>query len=69
MAAVAIVKDPSWAEAKEIPCPLYINDVWVEQPANGRKITVWENFRTEAIMADFYATLEGNPAANAGINS
>jgi hypothetical protein len=65
MAAVAIVKDPFWAEAKEIPCPLYINDVWVEQPANGRKITVWENFRTEAIMADFYATLEGNPAANA----
>lgn len=63
MAAVAIVKDPSWAEAREIPCPLYINDVWVEQPANGRKISIWENFQTEAIMADFYATLEGNPDA------
>jgi len=60
MAAVAIVKDPSWAEAYEIPCPLYINDSWMEQPENTRKIIVWENFNRDAILADFYATLEGD---------
>lgn len=58
MAAVAIVKDPSWAEFVEIPSPLYFNNSWVEKPGNSRKITIWENFNREAIMADFYATLE-----------
>jgi hypothetical protein len=59
MAAVAIVKDPSWAQAKKIPCPLYINNKWMEQPENTRMITIWENFDRDAIMADFYSTLEG----------
>ena len=63
MAAVAIVKDPSWAEAIEIPSPIYIDHAWVEQPENGRKITVWENFNKEAIMADFYKTLEESQEA------
>ena len=58
MAAVAIVKNPSWAESFEIPSPLYINNGWVEQPENSRKISIWENFDRETILADFYATLE-----------
>jgi len=58
MAAVAIVKNPSWAEASEIPSPIYINNAWVEQPENKRKILVWENFNSKAIMGDFYSTLE-----------
>jgi purine nucleosidase len=35
-----------------------MDDKWVEQAGNSRKITVWENFNSEAIMADFYKTLE-----------
>lgn len=58
MAAVAIVKDPSWAEANEIPSPVYVENAWVEQAGNSRKIIVWENFNKDAIMADFYKTLE-----------
>ena len=58
MAAVAIVKDPSWAEAKIIPCPIMIEEKWVERPDNVRKIIVWENFDKEKIMADFYASLK-----------
>jgi len=60
LAAVAIVKDPSWAEAREIPCPLYLNNAWVEQPENHRKIIVWENFDSNAIVSDLYKTLEKN---------
>jgi hypothetical protein len=60
MAAVAIVKNPAWAEAREIPGPLYLEGKWAEQPENSRKIQVWENFDRDAIMSDFYATLEGN---------
>ncbi len=58
MAAVAIVKDASWATATEIPCPLYEGGQWVEQADNPRKILVWENFNREEIIADFYATFE-----------
>lgn len=60
MAAVAIVKDLSWAEASEIPSPLYVNNAWVEEPGNSRMITIWENFDADAIMADFYTTMEGS---------
>jgi hypothetical protein len=59
MAAVAIVKNPGWAESVEIPSPLYFNEQWTEQPRNSRVITIWENFEADSIMADFYATLEG----------
>ena len=60
MAAVAIVKNPSWAESFKSPSPLYINDKWVVLPGNDRMITIWENFEADAIMNDFYATLEGH---------
>lgn len=63
MAAVAIVKDPTWAETVEIPSPLYINGAWVEQAENSRMITIWENFHSEAILADFFATLDHNSGA------
>ena len=59
MAAVAIVKDPTWAETSEIPSPIYNDNNWVEQPGNSRMITIWENFNADAIMTDFYSTLEG----------
>jgi inosine-uridine nucleoside N-ribohydrolase len=58
MAAVAIVKDPSWARSGRIPCPVLINNQWVEQADNSRSIIVWEDFKKEEILADFYATLE-----------
>lgn len=58
MAAVAIVKNPEWAEQKLIPSPVYENEVWVEKPDNTRKITVWENFKKEAIMTDFYHVMQ-----------
>jgi len=65
MAAVAIVKDPAWAEASEIPSPIYIENSWVEQAGNTRMITIWENFNSNAIMSDFYSTLEEASKAEA----
>jgi len=54
MAAVAIVKNPDWSQRSEIPAPLLINNAWIERPSNPRKIYIWENFNTEAILADFF---------------
>ena len=58
MAAVAIVKDASWATATEIPCPAYVNGQWVEQTHNSRKILIWEEFNREKIINDFYGSFE-----------
>lgn len=58
MAAVAIVKNPDWAQTRTIPAPLLIDNQWVEQPGNDRQIIIWENFDKEKILADFYATIE-----------
>ncbi len=58
MAAVAIVKNPSWATPVEIPAPELVDGQWVDRPDNPRQIRLWENFDREAIMEDFYETME-----------
>ncbi|NJK87913.1 MAG: nucleoside hydrolase [Bacteroidales bacterium] len=53
MAAVAIVKDSSWAESRIIPAPIMQDGKWIERPQNKRVIAVWENFDKEKILTDF----------------
>lgn len=57
MAAVAIVKNPAWANRVVINAPKFTAGKWIEQPDNPRKIIIWENFDKEAIMEDFYHTM------------
>ncbi len=54
MAAVAILKNPGWAEQILIPAPVLIKNEWVDRPGHPHQIQVWENFNKEAIMQDFY---------------
>jgi purine nucleosidase len=58
MVAVAIVKNPAWGKKTEIPAPKLVNNRWVEQPENARKIVVWGDFDKEKIIADFYQTMD-----------
>lgn len=58
MAAVAIVKNPSWAISSQTPAPKLVDGNWVEHLENPRKITIWENFDKEKIIEDFYSTME-----------
>lgn len=58
MAAVAIVKKPAWARAVKIPAPALVKGKWVERPDHRRTITLWQDFNRDAIMADFYGSLE-----------
>jgi inosine-uridine nucleoside N-ribohydrolase len=58
MVAAAILKNPNWGEKKEIPAPILIDNEWVERPDNQRKIIIWENFDRDAVIQDFYNTLE-----------
>jgi len=54
MAAVAIVKNPLWAEKKEIPAPRLQGIGWMEKPENPGKIIIWENFNRDAIVNDLF---------------
>lgn len=56
MAAVAIVKNSTWAEKHSIPAPIFINNQWVDRAINPRAITIWENFNRKAIINDFLAS-------------
>jgi len=57
MAAVAIVKNPQWAEHRVIPAPILIDNVWVDRPHNSRSITLWENFDSASIINDLFVSL------------
>ena len=58
MAAVAIVKNPTWATATKIPAPEFKHGAWADRPNNQRKIIVWEYFDRDAIINDFFDTME-----------
>jgi inosine-uridine nucleoside N-ribohydrolase len=58
MAAVAIVKNPAWAEQKEIPAPRLQGIGWIEQPENPIKIIIWENFNRDAIVNDLFGLMD-----------
>lgn len=57
LVAAAVVKNSAWANLIEIPTPVYFNGQWVEQPHNQRKIKVWENFKRNAIINDFFSVM------------
>jgi purine nucleosidase len=58
MAAVSIVKNPAWATPSRIPAPRLVNSKWEARPDHPRTIVVWEHFDRDAIMKDFYATMD-----------
>ncbi|NQU29882.1 MAG: nucleoside hydrolase [Anaerolineae bacterium] len=64
MAAVAILKNPSWAQRKTIGTPLLVGNTWREQVNNPKTIDIWEYFDKDAIMADFYGTMTRNTPDN-----
>ena len=58
MAAVAIVKNSDWAESLHLSSPKMVDNKWIEQTNNPRKIVIWENFEVEKILSDFYSTMK-----------
>lgn len=57
MACVAVVKNPDWCEAREIPSPIFVDGEWVDRPDNPRHITLLENYKGDEIIDDFIAVL------------
>ena len=63
--ALAIIKDPRWGQPVKVPAPRLEGESWVERPDNSHHIIFWENFKQEAILNDFYNSME-NPAESGG---
>lgn len=62
MAAVAIIKNPHWAEKKEILAPRLQGLEWVGQTDNQNKIIIWENFKRDSIVDDLFQLIEESTA-------
>jgi len=62
MVALAVLKNSEWGETKKMPAPILIDNEWIERPDNNRHILLWENFNRDAVLSDFYKTIE-NPIA------
>jgi inosine-uridine nucleoside N-ribohydrolase len=61
MAAIAIVKNPSWAEKHWISSPRLINGNWVTIDENQSEFSYWENFNRDSIIADFFSLMDNYP--------
>ncbi len=57
MAALAVLKNPDWAEKASIDAPRLESGTWRSAPRSDRTIAVWENFNTSLILKDFFDTL------------
>lgn len=61
--ALAIIKDPRWARPVKVPAPRLSGNAWIEKPGNSHHIIFWKDFNREAILGDFYQTME-NPVTS-----
>ena len=58
LAGVSIVGEPGWARPVEVPAPSFLDGEFVERPNRDRTILYWEQFDSDAILDDFFTTLE-----------
>ncbi|MCM8527320.1 MAG: nucleoside hydrolase, partial [Lentisphaeraceae bacterium] len=57
MAAVAVVKDPTFARLETVPAPRLVGNNWDLQLDNPRTIKIWKDFDSNRIMDDFYDSM------------
>ncbi len=58
MVAVAILKNPDWGNGRVHPAPVLVENSWVERPGNRREIRIWEDFDKQALLEDFFGSME-----------
>ncbi|MCY1721380.1 nucleoside hydrolase [Prolixibacteraceae bacterium Z1-6] len=60
MVVLAILKNESWGQKKEIPAPKLVGEAWEDQPDNANKIVIWENFNRDAIVTDLFELMKNS---------
>ena len=56
--AIAVVKDPTFGEIKEDTVPPLEETEWDHDSSTRYTVRLWENFDKEAILKDFFETME-----------
>lgn len=56
--ALAVTKNPSWAESRIVYVTAYDSTGWLQEPGQGKEITVWENFQKDSILKDLFKVLD-----------
>lgn len=56
--AIAVVKDPAFGQIKEVSVPLLEETEWDQDSSTRFKVQMWENFDKEAILKDFFNTMD-----------
>jgi inosine-uridine nucleoside N-ribohydrolase len=57
MAAVAVLKNPTWAQKVKIPAPQLSGNSWIVKDKAKHSIWIWENFKRDAIIEDMFRGL------------
>ena len=60
LVALAVLKNSKWGEKRSIPAPTVVAEKWIDRPQNQKQVILWENFNHEAIINDFYKSLNQN---------
>ena len=55
--AVAVVKNPAWADRTVVSRPQLDGEEWKDRPGNPLNMVIWDNFDSDAILEDFYRTM------------
>ena len=58
MVAIAVVKDATFGEIKEVSVPLLEETEWDHDSSTRFKVRMWENFDKQAILKDFFNTMD-----------
>ena len=56
--ALAILKNPRWAQPSKVPAPKLLGEGWVARPKNSHHIIFWEHFDKDGILSDFYRSMQ-----------
>lgn len=56
--ALAIIKNPRWAKPSKVPAPKLLGENWIARPNNSHHIIFWEHFDKDAILDDFYRSMQ-----------
>lgn len=64
MVVLAVLKNESWGQKKQIPAPRLQGNTWIEQTENPHKIFIWENFNRDAIVNDLFELMKSSTPKN-----
>ena len=58
LVALAVTKNGSWGQKRTVKSPIMADSIWVTNDKINRDVIVWENFDRDAILEDFFKSVD-----------